>query len=118
MRDYSGRLVEAEASAIVVEADEIERWTYLPFPDSLALLLINPRRSIERILDRISGWKRLSNRAAFLRQNHIQIGIEQCFRELTACTVRFMVRRPYSTRKGYGFIIIISPGRIVYGTKQ
>ena len=57
-------------------------------------LFINPRRVIEHILGRILRWERLSDRAAFLRQNQIQIGIEQCYRELTACSVKFMVRRP------------------------
>ena len=117
MREYSGRLVEAEASTFVTEADEIERWTYLLFSDNLGPSLIHPRRAVERILGRISGWESLSTRAAFLRQNHIQIGIEQCYRDLTACTVRFMVRRPHSTQNNYSSISF-SPGRIVYGAKQ
>jgi hypothetical protein len=112
---YSQRLVEAEAST--TEADEIERWTYLPFSDNLGPLFINPRRAIEGILGRISGWARLSEKAAFLRQNQIQIGIEQCYRDLTACTDRFTVRWPCSTRKGHSSIFI-SPGRVVYGAEQ
>ena len=50
---------------------------------------------------RISGWAKLSDGAAFLRQNQIQIGIEQCHRDLAGCTDRFTVRRPYSTRKSH-----------------
>ena len=104
MRHYLPRLVEAGASDIVVEADEIERWTSTFFSQPRSLF-INPHRAMERILDRISSWERLSSRAAFLRQNHIQIGIEQCYRELSACSVKFMVCRPHSTRKGHGSII-------------
>jgi hypothetical protein len=74
---------------------------------NLVPLFIIPRRSIEGILVRISGWARLSDRAAFLRQIQIQIGIEQCYRELTACTDRFMVRRPCSTRKGHSSIFFL-----------
>ncbi|KAF8496699.1 hypothetical protein F5888DRAFT_1832576 [Russula emetica] len=89
VRDCSRRLVEAEAST--AEADEIERWIYLHFSDNLGPLFINSRRAVEGILLRISGWERLGNWAAFLRQNQIQIGIEQCYQDLTACTDRFMV---------------------------
>ena len=39
-----------------------------------------------------------------MRQNEIQIGIEQCYRDLTACTDKFMVCRPYSTRKGHSSV--------------
>jgi hypothetical protein len=99
VREYSRRLVEAGAST--TEADEIDRWTYLPFFENLGLLFINPRRALEGILVRISGWARLSNRAAFLRQNEIQIGIEQCYRDFTACTDRFTVRWLFSMRKGH-----------------
>jgi hypothetical protein len=66
---------------------------------------------------RISGWAKLSDRAAFLRQNQIHIGIEQCYRDLTACTARFTVRRPYLTRKSHS-LIFVSSGRVVYGAKQ
>jgi len=105
VREYSRRLVEAEAST--TEADEIERWAYLPFSHNLGPLFINPRRYIEDILARISGWAKLSDGAAFLKQNQILVGIEQCYRDLTACTGRFTVRRPqaYSTRKGHSSIL-------------
>jgi len=115
VRDYSRRLVDAEAST--TEADEIERWTYLPFSENLGPLFINPRRAVEGILVRISGWARLHNRAAFLKQNEIQTGIDQSYRDLTACTERFMVRRPYSTRKGRSSNFF-SPGRVVYVAEQ
>jgi hypothetical protein len=115
VREYSQQLVEVGAST--TEADEIERWTYLTFSHNLGPLFIIPRRSIEGILVRISGWARLSDRAAFLRQNQIQIGIEQCYSDLTACKDNFMVRQPYSMRKGHSSIFI-SPGRVVYGAEQ
>ena len=59
--------------------------------------LINPSRAIERILSRVTGWARLSNAAAFAKQNDVQIGIEDCHRELAACTDRFMVCQAYAT---------------------
>ena len=115
MREYSQQLVEAEAST--TEADEIDRWTYLPSSHNLGPLFMNLCRSIEGILVRISGWARLSDKAAFLRQNQIQIGIEQCYRDLTACTDKFIVRHPYLTRKYHSLTFFYS-GRIVYGTEQ
>jgi len=63
-----------------------------PFGDNLGQLFINPCRTIEGILVRVSGWARLSNTTAFLRQNEIQIGIEECYREVSMSTDRFMVR--------------------------
>jgi hypothetical protein len=57
-------------------------------------------RVVERILKRVSGWARLSDTAAFLKQNEIRTGIEECHRELTVCSDTFMVRQPYLTRVG------------------
>lgn len=95
VREYSQRFIGTEAGA---EADEIERWVYpLCFTISDRSLLINPCRTIERILGRVSGWARLSEAAAFLKQNDVQNGIEDCHRELAACTDRFMVCWAYAT---------------------
>ncbi|KAI0003230.1 hypothetical protein BJV74DRAFT_881692 [Russula compacta] len=69
LREHSPRLVGTSAS---IEADEIER-------------------AIEHILRRVSGWAKLGARAAFVKQNEIQSGIEECHRQLTACTDRFTI---------------------------
>lgn len=95
VREYSQRFIGTEAGA---EADEIERWVYpLCFTILDRSLLMNPCRTIERILGRVSGWARLSEAAAFLKQNDVQNGIEDCHRELAACTDRFMVCWAYAT---------------------
>jgi hypothetical protein len=73
------------------------RGGHVPFVDNLGLLLINPRRAVERILVRVLGWAGLSDAAAFMKQNEIQNGIEECHRELATCTDRFMVSQTYTT---------------------
>lgn len=55
------------------------------------------RRAVGKIRAQVSGWARLSNMAAFMKQNEIENGIEECRRELEACTNRFMVRQAYAT---------------------
>lgn len=65
--------------------------------DNLGLSFINSCRAVESVLVRVSGWARLNKMAAFLRQNEIQNGIEDCHRELEACYNRFMVSWPYAT---------------------
>jgi hypothetical protein len=73
------------------------RGGHVPYVDNLGLLLINPRRAVERILGRVLGWAGLSDNAAFLKQNEIEKGIEECHRELATCTDRFMVCQTYAT---------------------
>jgi len=87
------------------------------FGDYLAQLFINPRRAIEVILVRVSGWARLSDTAAFLKQNEIQIGIEECHREVTMCTERFMVHPALHGVKGTSHFFF-SSARVVYGNGQ
>ncbi|KAI0293737.1 hypothetical protein BC826DRAFT_365427 [Russula brevipes] len=74
LREYSPRLVEILVGT--GEADEIEG-------------------AIERVLRRISGWEKLSDRATFLRQNEVQTGIGECYREFTTRTDGLTVRQPY-----------------------
>ena len=69
----------------------------MQFVDNLGPLFINSCRAVERVLVRVSDWARLTNVTAFLKQNEIQNGIEDCHRELAACTNRFMVSWPYAT---------------------
>lgn len=69
----------------------------MPFANNLGPLFINSCRTVESVLVRVSGWARLNNAAAFLKQNEIQNGIEDCHRELAACTDRFKVSWPYAT---------------------
>ena len=73
------------------------RGGYIPFADSLGSLFIHTRRAVEKIRAQVSGWARLGNMAAFMKQNEIENGIEECRRELAACTNRFMVRQAYAT---------------------
>ena len=47
---------------------------------------------MERILNRVLIWAGYGERAAFFKQNEIQLGIEECYRELSACSNRFQVR--------------------------
>ena len=49
-------------------------------------------RVIERILNRMLVWAGYGERTAFFRQNEIQLGIDECYRELSACSNRFAVR--------------------------
>ncbi|KAI9508854.1 ras guanine nucleotide exchange factor domain-containing protein [Russula earlei] len=63
----------------------------LSFPAITHTSFTSPRRTIERIHERVLGWARLSDAAAFLKQNVIHVGIEDCHRELTACTDKFTV---------------------------
>lgn len=93
VREYSPRFVGTDVGTA---ADEIERWVY-PSADDLGPLFINPRSAIEDILERVLGWSRLDKTTAFVRQNEIRDGIEECRRELTTCTDRFSVREPYAT---------------------
>jgi hypothetical protein len=81
VREYSPQSIGTQLD---IEADEIERWAY-PFADNLGPLFINPRRAIEGTLVRVSGWAKLGDGAAFLKQNEIQNGIEECHRELSTC---------------------------------
>ncbi|KAI9457793.1 hypothetical protein BJY52DRAFT_1223704 [Lactarius psammicola] len=67
LRDHSPRLVGTSAS---VEADEVER-------------------AIERILNRVLVWVGHSDATAFVKQNEVQLGIDECYRELSACSNRF-----------------------------
>ncbi|KAH9977164.1 kinase-like domain-containing protein [Lactifluus volemus] len=67
IREHSSRL---SGTAAAIEADEIER-------------------SIERISRRVSEWASYDGKLAFLRQNEIQIGIDECYRELATCSDRF-----------------------------
>lgn len=69
----------------------------MPFADNLRPLLINSCRAVESVLVRVANWEKLSSAAAFLKQNEIQNGIEDCHRELAVCTERFMVSWPYAT---------------------
>ncbi|KAF8266619.1 hypothetical protein EI94DRAFT_1786854 [Lactarius quietus] len=69
VRDHSPRLVGTPAGA---EADEIER-------------------AIERILNRVLVWVGYNDRTAFFKQNEIQLGIDECYRELSACSNRFAI---------------------------
>ncbi|KAI0303378.1 hypothetical protein B0F90DRAFT_1816199 [Multifurca ochricompacta] len=69
VREHSPRLVGTQAG---VEADEIER-------------------AIERILNRVLVWAGYGDAASFFRQNEIQKGIHECYRELTACSERFTI---------------------------
>ncbi|KAH9977155.1 kinase-like domain-containing protein [Lactifluus volemus] len=66
-REHSSRLIGTAATA---EADEIER-------------------SIERVLIRVSEWASYDDKMAFVRQHEIQIGIDECYRELTTCVDRW-----------------------------
>ena len=49
-------------------------------------------RVIERILDRVLVWAEYSENMAIFKQNEIGLGIEECFRELSAFSNRFAVR--------------------------
>lgn len=67
------------------------------------LLLSRTRRpmshhsAVEYILKRVSTWAGLSDTAAFIRQNEIRAGIDECHRELTTCSDKFTVRHSYVT---------------------
>jgi len=50
--------------------------------------------AVEHILKRVSTWAALSDTTAFMRQNEIRAGIEECDRELTTCSDKFTVRPP------------------------
>ncbi|KAH9039390.1 hypothetical protein EDB84DRAFT_1436992 [Lactarius hengduanensis] len=67
--EHSPRLVGTSASG---EADEIVR-------------------AIERILNRVVVWAGYSDAIAFVKQNEIQLGIDECYRELSACSNRFEI---------------------------
>ncbi|KAI0255388.1 ras guanine nucleotide exchange factor domain-containing protein [Lactifluus subvellereus] len=69
VREHSPQLVGTTAAP---QADEIEG-------------------AIERILNQVLEWTRYSDRVAFIRRNEIQLGIDECYRELTACSDRFTV---------------------------
>jgi len=101
VREYSPSLAGIRGGA---EAEEIERQAYPIFLTISDTLFMSPRRAIERILERVSGWAKLSNTTALLKQNAIHLGIEECYRDLTTCTSKFMVRLPYVTRKRYNRI--------------
>ncbi|KAI9433952.1 kinase-like domain-containing protein [Lactarius indigo] len=67
--EHSPRLVGTSASG---EADEIVR-------------------AIERILNRVVVWAGYGDTTAFVKQNEIQLGIDECYRELSACSTRFEI---------------------------
>ncbi|KAH8980822.1 hypothetical protein EDB86DRAFT_3087571 [Lactarius hatsudake] len=67
--EHSPRLVGTSASG---EADEIVR-------------------AIERILNRVVVWARYGDATAFVKQNEIQLGIDECYRELSASSRRFEI---------------------------
>ncbi|KAH9001757.1 hypothetical protein EDB92DRAFT_1812453 [Lactarius akahatsu] len=67
--EHSPRLIGTSASG---EADEIVR-------------------AIERILNRVVVWAGYGDKAAFVKQNEIQFGIDECYRELSACSKRFEI---------------------------
>jgi hypothetical protein len=66
-----------------------------PFADHLGSRPTGRNSAVERILKRVSGWAALSDALAFMKQNEIQAGIEECHRELTTCSEKFTVRHPY-----------------------
>ena len=101
VREYSPSLAGTSGG---LEADEVERQACSIFLIILDTLLMGPRRAIERILERVSGWAKLSNTTAYLKQNVILDGIEECYRDLTTCTTKFMVCLPYVTRKRHNRI--------------
>jgi hypothetical protein len=72
------------------------RSEHIPFSGDLGPLFINPRRAIEDVSVRVSGWAKLGKTAAFLKQKDIRNGIEECDCKLAACTNNFMVSQPYS----------------------
>lgn len=49
-------------------------------------------RAIERILNRLLVWARYNDKTTFSKQNEIALGIDDCYRELSACSNRFAVR--------------------------
>ncbi|KAH9057642.1 kinase-like domain-containing protein [Lactarius vividus] len=48
-------------------------------------------RAIERILNRVVVWAGYGDATAFVKQNEIQLGIDECYRELSACSNRFEI---------------------------
>ena len=78
----------------------------IPFADNVAPFFISSCRAIERILVRVQGWAKLGIAAAFMRQNEILNGIDECHRDLAACTDRFMVSRP-KTRVGHSSCLFV-----------
>ena len=86
VREHSPGLVGTVAGA---EADEGER--YLSLSCILDTTCTYSPREIERILNRVLVWAGYSERTFFLKQNEIQLGIEECYRELSACSNNFMV---------------------------
>jgi hypothetical protein len=81
--------------------------TYIYFP-----------RAIERILNRVLLWASYTERTAFFKQNEIQVGIDECYRELSACSNRFAVRTFFHSAffmKPYGFHFNLPLDSIIYG---
>jgi hypothetical protein len=62
-------------------------------------------RSIERILKRISAWATYNNGVAFVRQEEIQVGIDECYHELATCSDRFTVCESSLFLKRYNYIV-------------
>jgi hypothetical protein len=60
-------------------------------------LFMHYHRSIERISRRVSEWASYDGKLAFFKQHEIQIGIEECYRELTTCSDRFTVREAFAS---------------------
>lgn len=79
---------------------------------------MKPHRAIEHILRRVSGWAKLGARAAFVKQNEIQSGIEECHRQLTACTDRFTVRQLHVMGKGRSHVFFPQIALSVMNTSE
>jgi hypothetical protein len=60
------------------------------------MLFMHYHRSIERVLRRVSEWASYDDKMAFFRQHEIQIGIDECYRELITCVDRFEVREAFT----------------------
>ena len=58
-------------------------------------------RAAERLLNRVTVWAGYSEKMSFLKQNEIQLSIEESSRELSACSNRFAVR-PFFHPTSYG----------------
>ena len=56
---------------------------------------------MERILNRVLIWAGYGERATFFRQNEIALGIDECYRELSACSNRFQVRPFFHSARHY-----------------
>ncbi len=64
----------------------------IPFLAVLGTTCIYSPRAIERILNRVLVWAGYGDATAFVKQNEIQLGIDESYRELSVCSDRFAVR--------------------------